>query len=117
MPMRNDSVVPTCSNLAHGSNEDIAAAAYGLDQGIPARYLGELAANPPQLHVDGAIEGGGFPPARPVQQLLAREDALRALDQTEQQVMLAPGQVQRGTVRRDRPNPDSRHRRPAGRSD
>src|SRR5687768_14150073 len=61
------------SDLGHGRGEQIAAATDGSDH---ARALPQLAAQARELDVDGAIEGGGVAAAGPVQELLARQDAL-----------------------------------------
>src|SRR4051812_4997667 len=70
----------------HRRREDIAAAAHRLDQ---ARLLGvglDLAAQPAHLHVDAAVERARHAAAREIEQLVARQHALRMLGEGDQEI-------------------------------
>jgi hypothetical protein len=73
--------------------EDVPAAADGLDEFRPTRVLFYLAPQPADLVVHAAVEGGRLAAAREIEKLVPAEHALRVLDEGDQELELAGGQV------------------------
>src|SRR6267378_4307960 len=83
--------------------EDIAGAALGLDVLRLRRVQFDLAPQPQNLHVDGAIVDLGAIPPREIEQLLAREHPLRRCAKRLQQVELAVAELDAATLGRSEP--------------
>ena len=67
---------------------------------LPALALAaELRAQPADLDVDRAVQAAEGPVAREVEELVARQHPRRPLDEGQQQVELAAGEVDHGAVR------------------
>src|SRR5258707_7192539 len=83
--------------------KDIAGAALGLDVLRLRRVQLDLAPQPQNLHVDGAIVNLGAIPPREIEQLLAREHLSWRGAKRLQQVQLAIGELDAATLWRGEP--------------
>src|SRR5262249_11304851 len=81
------------SDVPDVAGEQIAAIAHGRDERRGGRISAlKLLAQPADRHVDGAVERIGAAPARPVEQLIAREHTAWPLDKAGQQIEFGGGQ-------------------------
>src|SRR6187402_3999284 len=76
----------------HRHGEDIAFIAYGLDIGLLAGVIDEALAETTHHQVDRAIEQLGVATLGEVEQLVAREDSLRVIEEHPQQAELRAAQ-------------------------
>ena len=85
----------------HLGGERVAAAPDGLDQFGIARVGFDLLAQPADVIVDAALEGGELAALAEVEQLVAGEHALRVGDEGEQEIILAGRERDRAPVLAD----------------
>src|SRR6185437_13364284 len=76
-----------------GRREDIAGAAYRLDDRRLGRIGLQLAAQAPDLDVDGPVERPGFAVPGEVEQAVAAQHLVGIVDESSEQVELAGGQA------------------------
>ena len=73
--------------------EDIAAAPHGLDEHWNLRIGFDFPAEPADLHVDAPVEDLGFPAARQIEKLIARQNVLGVPGKSQEQIELASRQL------------------------
>src|SRR5262249_3966925 len=84
-----------------GGGEDVAGAAHGLDDGGARGIRLKLAAQAPDLYVDGAVEGPGLAVAGEIEQPVAAQHLVGVVDEGGEEIELAGGEPHLAAVGRD----------------